>query len=285
MGDDQLNSALNIMRRMPPSAAENSLAGVLELVPDLTDEVLTHVDQPLKVHKDPKAGKNYVLCDYNRDGDSYRSPWSNEYFPAIEEGFLPNPKLRALEVVANKLFDVYRKLYFDEGSHSSAYFFETSEKDDKAFGACFLVHKDVQASKSFKKGWWDSTHVFEVTEDKSNHYIYKLTTTVMISMVLVDDKIGSTDLSGLRTQQDSRKLKVDDENPHVSNMGKMLEDMELRIRNTIESIYIQKTREVINGMRSASGKRDQEWGNIAQSLNQAVFHHAQKKEKAAAEKE
>ena len=28
-------------------------------------------------------------------------------------------------------------------------------------------------------------------------------------------------------------------------MGGMLEDMELRIRNTIEGVYIQKTREVI----------------------------------------
>lgn len=277
--EEKLNSALNLMRRMPPSSTENSLAGLLELVPDQTDEILTHVDQPLKIQKDPKAGRNFVLCDYNRDGDSYRSPWSNEYFPAMDDGFLPNPKLRAMEVTANKLFDVYRKLYFEEGSHSSAYFFETNEKDDKSFGACWLIHKDVQSSKSLKKGWWDSTHVFEVTEDKDSHYVYKLTTTVMISMVLADEKIGSTDLSGLRTQQDTKRLKADDENPHVSNMGKMLEDTELRIRNAIEGIYIQKTREVINGMRSATGKRDKEWGNIAASLNQAVFHHAQKQGK------
>jgi len=275
--EEKLNSALNLMRRMPPSSTENSLAGLLELAPEQTDELLTHVDQPLKVQKDPKAGKLFVQCDYNRDGDSYRSPWTSEYFPPMEDGFQPNPKLRALEVHANKLFDVYRKQYFEDGSHSSAYFFETNEKNDKGFGACFLIHKDVQGSKSLKKGWWDSIHVFEVTEEKDNHFLYKLTTTVMISMVLTDEKIGNTDLSGLRTQQDARKLKVDDDNPHVANMGKLLEDMELRIRNAIEGIYIQKTREVINGMRSATSKREKEWGNIAASLNQAVFHHAQKK--------
>jgi len=279
--DEKMNSGLNIMRRMPPSSTENSVAGLLELVPAQTDELLTHVDQPLKIHKDPKAGKHYILCDYNRDGDSYRSPWSNEYYPPMQDGFLPNPKLRALEMQANKLFDVYRKMYFEEGSHSSAYFFETNEKNDKGFGACFLIHKEVQSSKSLKKGWWDSTHVFEVAEDKDSHFLYKLTTTVMISMVLQDDKIGNTDLSGLRTQQDARRLKFDEENPHVANMGKMLEDIELRIRNAIEGIYIQKTREVINGMRSATSKRDKEWGNIAASLNQAVFHHARKGETAA----
>jgi len=280
MSDEaQVNSCLNLMRRLPPSACENSLAGLIEIAPQLTDELLTHVDQPLKVYKDSKTGKNYVLCDYNRDGDSYRSPWSNEYFPPMSDGFLPSKRLRELEITANSLFDTYRKLYFD-GGFSSAYFFETDEKDGDAFGACFLIHKDVDSAKSLKKGFWDSIHVFEVTPDKDNFFMYKLTTTVMISMVLTDDKVGNVDLSGLRTQQDSKRLENTVESPHIANMGKMLEDIELRIRNAIEGIYIQKTREVINGMRSATGKRDAEWGNIAKDLNAAVYHHAAKKKEA-----
>lgn len=268
-----MDSALNLMRRMPPSQVENSLAGLIEMVPELTDDLLSQVDQPLKVVKDTKTGKNFVLCDYNRDGDSYRSPWSNEYFPAMSDGFLPSKKLRDLEVQANSLFDTYRKMYF-EGGYSSAYFFDTDESDDKAFGACFLIHKDVEQEASLKRGFWDSIHVFEVAEEKDGYYMYKLTTTVMISMVLTDDKIGNVDLSGLRTQQDTKRLKVDADSPQIANMGKMLEDMELRIRNAIEGIYIQKTRQVINGMRSATQQRDAEWNNIAQSLNAAVFHHA-----------
>lgn len=281
MSEEQLNSALNLMRRMPPSSVENSLAGLIEMVPELTDDLLTHVDQPLKVQKDPKTGKNFVLCDYNRDGDSYRSPWSNEYFPPMDDGFLPSKALRDLEVTANSLFDSYRKLYF-EGGHSSAYFFDTDDSDGArntldAFGACFLIHKDVDQDKSLEKGFWDSIHVFEVSADKDHHFVYKLTTTVMISMVIKDAKVGSVDLSGLRTQQDTKRLKVDLDSPHIANMGKMLEDMELRIRNAIEGIYIQKTREVINGMRSATGKRDAEWSNIAASLNQAVFNYGSKR--------
>jgi capping protein beta len=259
---------------MPPSNVENSLAGLLELVPDLTDDLLTHVDQPLKVEKDPKTGRTYVLCDYNRDGDSYRSPWSNEYFPAMDDGFKPSKGLRDLEVTANALFDTYRKLYFDTG-HSSVYFFETDEakSTDDSFGACYLIHKDVEAEKSLEQGWWDSTHVFEVNADKDGFFVYKLTTTVMISMVLKDKNIGSVDLSGLRTQQDTRRLKPDADAPHLTHMGKMLEDIELRIRNAIEGIYIQKTREVINGMRSATGSvKEQVWGDMAKSLNAAVFN-------------
>lgn len=42
-------------------------------VPDLCEDLLSSVDQPLKISKDKAVGKDYLLCDYNRDGDSYRS--------------------------------------------------------------------------------------------------------------------------------------------------------------------------------------------------------------------
>lgn len=270
MSEDTLNSALNIMRRMPPAATENSLAGLLELVPQLTDDLLNHVDQPLQVAKDTKAGKDYIMCEYNRDGDSYRSPWTNEYYPPEDEGFKPSKKLRVMELEANKLFDVYRKLYFESGV-SSCYFFETDESNDENFGACFLIHKDINASGVLKKGNWDSIHVFECNKNSDTEYTYKLTTTVMVAMIINDPKIGEADLSGSMTQQSTKKQKVSVESPHVSNMGKMLEEMELRIRNNIEGIYIQKTREVINGMRSATGERDNQWKDIAGALAKTMI--------------
>jgi capping protein beta len=272
MSEDQLNSALNLMRRMPPSSAENSLAGLIELTPELTDELLNHVDQPLKVQNDTKTNKSFILCDYNRDGDSYRSPWSNQYFPALEDGFLPSSRLRTMEVEANKVFDVYRKLYFETGI-SSVYCFETDEKSAESFGACFLIHKDVEEKKGgLEKGWWDSIHVFEVNEDpKKGFFNYKLTSTVMVSMVIKDSTVGQVDLSGNMTKQETKRQQMNNANPHLSNLGRMLEEMELRIRNSIEGIYIQKTREVINGMRTTTGQRDDQWGAIADALKQSVL--------------
>jgi len=257
------------------------LAGLIELVPDLTEDLLNHVDQPLKVSKDTKAGREFILCDYNRDGDSYRSPWSNQYFPPQEDGFKPSQALRQMEVEANDIFDVYRKLYF-EGGQSSVYFFNTEEKDSKAFGSCFLIHKDVEAAKGLESGWWDSIHVFEVAESANNkkgHFDYKLTTTVMVSMGVKNPQIGEVDLSGSMTSQDSKSLPVNDQQPHIANLGKMLEDMELKIRNSIEGIYIQKTREVVNGMRPANGQMTKAWDSITASLNAAVARHGEKRVK------
>ena len=28
--------------------------------------------------------KEFLFCEYNKDNDSYRSPWSNKYYPEIE---------------------------------------------------------------------------------------------------------------------------------------------------------------------------------------------------------
>ena len=39
------------------------------------------------------------------------SPWSNQYYPPMDDGFLPNSRLRTMEIEANKVFDVYRKQY------------------------------------------------------------------------------------------------------------------------------------------------------------------------------
>jgi capping protein beta len=280
MSDDQLNSALNLMRRMPPASIENSLAGLIELVPELTEELLNHVDQPLKVRRDPLKNADFILCDYNRDGDSFRSPWSNLYYPPMDDGILPDPRLRALETEANAIFDIYRRQYF-EGGFSSVYFFDTEEKSPTSFGSCFLIHKDIAQEKGLDRGWWDSIHVFEAAQEKKGSYVYKLITTVIVSLQLsnVAGSSSSVDLSGSMTKQDERRLPVDErtggmggggEGSHIANLGTMLEEMELRVRNAIEGIYIQKTREVVNGMRSTSGAREKAWEQLTNSLNQAV---------------
>lgn len=70
-------------------------------------------------------------------------------------------------------------------------------------------------------------------------------------MNVLNNVVGAVDLSGSMTKQDSKTIQRDkDEKTHIGNMGRMVEDMELRLRQAIEGIYIQKTREVINGMRS-----------------------------------
>ena len=66
------DAALQLLRRLPPEAVVSNLGVLLNARPELTEELLSRVDQPLQVAADDAAGRDFLLCDYNRDADSYR---------------------------------------------------------------------------------------------------------------------------------------------------------------------------------------------------------------------
>jgi capping protein beta len=131
-----VDSMLDLMRRLPPTRTEENVNALIAICPDYADDLLGSVDQPLQLKTDRATGRDYLACDYNRDGESYRyailaafmydslragdalrllvfcrSPWSNEYDPPLEDGTVPTPKLRKLEIMANEAFDTYREMY------------------------------------------------------------------------------------------------------------------------------------------------------------------------------
>lgn len=50
---------------------------------------------------------------------------------------------------------------------------------------------------------------------------------------------------------------VGETNPHIANIGRMVEDMENKIRNTLNEIYFGKTKDIVNGLRSVQSLSDQ----------------------------
>jgi len=144
---DLVDSMLDLMRRLPPTRVEENVAALVGICPDYADDLLGSVDQPLQLRTDRATGKEYLACDYNRDGESYRSPWSNEYDPPLEDGTTPTPKLRKLEITANEAFDTYREMYF-EGGVSSVYLWDL---DDGGFAGVVLLKK----TPSEPAGSWD----------------------------------------------------------------------------------------------------------------------------------
>lgn len=265
---DKISASLSLMRRLPPNRIEQNLNGLLNLLPEETDELLQRVDQPLQEATDTETGRQFLLCDYNRDGDSHRSPWSNKYEPFIDDGFLPSEKLRAMEMEFNELFDAYRELYF-EGGVSSVYLWDL----DSGFAGCFLVKKNVEGDRYVKKGCWDSIHVVEVTEseDKSSA-TYKLTTTVMLHMGVEKAEVGDTTLAGSLTRQSELSSAVTETKTHIANIGRMIEDLETDMRSNLNELYILKTREVVNTIRTLRSGPSQDAMHIA-SLNAAVTGH------------
>eukprot|EP01126_Amoeba_proteus_P027127 TRINITY_DN2689_c0_g1_i2.p1 TRINITY_DN2689_c0_g1~~TRINITY_DN2689_c0_g1_i2.p1 ORF type:complete len:263 (-),score=53.80 TRINITY_DN2689_c0_g1_i2:86-874(-) len=250
MSEEQLDFALDLMRRLPPSEIEKNLGGLIDVAPELTEELLSAVDQPLKIAYDSESQRDYLLCDYNRDGDSYRSPWSNKYDPPLSDGQKPSAQLRQLEVQTNNAFDVYRDLYY-EGGVSSVYLWESTG----GFSGVVLIKKTADFAKGGApmKGAWDSIHVFEVVEKKGKAD-YRITSTIMLRIDTNHASTGAVNCSGsLTRQQEANGLPLNRDNTHVSNLGQQIEKIENTMRSHIESLYFSRTKDIVNDIRKKVG--------------------------------
>jgi capping protein beta len=185
------------------------------------------------------------------------------------DGAVPSPSLRKLEIAANEAFDTYREMYY-EGGVSSVYAFDMDDK----FAIVVLIKKGTNKKKQIifltthvvsdgtrrMKGAWDSIHVFEVSERGRNAQ-YQLTSTVMLYMITNNQDLGNLNLSGSMTRQVEQDYPVDDPSAHIANVGRMVEDMELKMRNSLQEVYFGKTKDIVNDLRSL--------GSLAESKKQA----------------
>merc|ERR1711994_1058895 len=134
---------------------------------------------------------------------------------------------------ANTAFDQYREMYF-EGGVSSVYLWDL----DHGFAGVILIKKAGDGDSKKIKGCWDSIHVVEVQEKSSGrnaHY---------------KPRSGTMNLGGSLTRQVEQDCPVSEASPHIANIGRLVEDMENKIRNTLNEIYFGKTKDIVNGLRS-----------------------------------
>lgn len=141
-----MDALLDLFRRLPPTNVEKNLNILCDLAPEYEDDLVTSVDQPLKILHDESAGRDFLGCDYNRDGDSFRSPWTDTYIPPNPGAPHPSQRLRQLEIQLNAAFDTYRELYY-EGGVGSVYLWDMDEDPgatkDMAFAGCVNMKKGV----------------------------------------------------------------------------------------------------------------------------------------------
>lgn len=153
-----------------------------------------------------------------------------------------------MEEALNAAVDVYRELYY-EGGISSAFLWAL----DEGFAGVVLFKKTVPPGK----GGWDSIHVLEVAESatkRSAHY--KLTSTVILDLGMQSAAVDSLELAGNLTRQTQQELplsglrEAEVEQGHVVNIGRMVEDMETRMRNLLQEVYFGKAKDVVGDLRS-----------------------------------
>lgn len=255
--DEQYNAALDLLRRVNPRDVAKNLTMLCQQNQELAEELLSTVDQPLLVKTDAKVGKQFLCCDYNRDGDSYRSPHTDEFFPPVEDAIPLPANLRKLEVTANDAFDTYRELYY-QGGLSSCYLWE-QEDNSEGLAGVVLFQKQQQQSK------WNSVHVFEATGGAKGQFTYRLTSTVMLDISTMKAKNAiHTDLAGSLTRQLERDMAIEQPVDHIANVGTLVEELENKLRHLLNEVYFGKMRDVLGDIRSSTDVNDQKQRQTAQ---------------------
>jgi capping protein beta len=122
------------------------------------------------------------------------------------------------------------------------------------------------------KGCWDSIHVVEVLEKSSGKNAhYKLTSTVMLWLQTNKTGSGLMNLGGSLTRQAEADYQIQEFTSHIANIGRMVEDMENKIRSTLNDIYFGKTKDIVNGLHSTMSLADrQQRDNLSKDLANAI---------------
>ncbi len=98
----------------------------------------------------------------------------------------------------------------------------------------------IATPKGKSEGAWDSIHVFEaIDRGRTSHY--KLTSTIILHLSTASDALGEMDLSGNMTRQVEQSMPVLDDASHIVNVGKMVEAMELKMRNLLRTYWLKFT--------------------------------------------
>lgn len=61
---------------------------------------------------------------------------------------------------------------------------------------------------------------------------------------------GEVSLSGSMTRQTEQDWALNDSTSHITNTGKMIEEMEIKMRNLLQEVYFGKTRDIVYDLRS-----------------------------------
>ena len=222
---------------------------------DLLNEFLQKVDNRTKVCKDDPKGE-FIMCEQNRDGDSYRSPISNQYFPATDDAKYPSAPLRQLEETLNKMFKIYVKLYYSTTTICSVYCWELGDTLAEGYGVAVLIKNSLTDQKKINTGSWDSSNLITVTFEEGGSgkkkAKYNLISTVNLAMAFNSKICGKVCLSGTIARSSHFTKDVNDytnDEAHITNIGVLVEEMENSIRNTLDTVYCMKSKQIIDTAR------------------------------------
>ena len=148
------------------------------------------------------------------------------------------------------MFNLYAKNYYNENIIISFYCWEFGKKISDGFGVGILIKNIIENEKGIKNGIWDSSNIISVEFSGEKGKLkakYNLVTSLMLDLTFENKICGKINLSGNLVRNARSVENVNDyvnDDSHIENIGVLVEDLETSIRNSLEVIYVMKTKEI-----------------------------------------
>lgn len=206
---------------------------------EATEALIKKYQLPFKIMDlNEKGEKPFLNSTNNRVGDKQRSPWTNKLWPSGEEA--DDSDLRGLELMINEVWDSYKNLYYGSEAVGSVYL---TEAKDGAFQGVFCIQKDCDA------GIWSGIHHVHVGTPGEQTCNYRVESAVVM---IINPKTGkeikmqvSASMSKDPVYREMKVQKSYMQSNHIENLGTMIEEIEMELRSSFETVCLPKTHAII----------------------------------------
>jgi capping protein beta len=199
----KLQDCVSLLKKLPIAQFDETITALSNLVyeeDELLNEFLQKCDNRIEVN----IGEDeFIKSEYNRDGDSYRSPNTNKFYPPSEDAVLPKKELRDFEVKLNTMFNLYINQYYSPTTICSVYVWGLGEEISDGFAVAVLIKNKLGVENNIDNANWDSINILNITfsgEDEKT-VSYKLTSSVNLTMHFKHNICGNVNLSGTLCRQ------------------------------------------------------------------------------------
>ena len=263
---DSKKALLNLTKIIPVDQASilNLQICPFFVIKDEMKDINKNFPVPFIINNSDPLGP-FIQCEFTKDNNSYRSPWSNKFFPPTESTKILPKELRELEEKINQLIKLYLKIYYSEDALSSAYILFQDEQISYGFNCYIYIKSKVKNSEYLNDdSFLESTNIVSVkfmqerTDDpnkKKIKVIYKTNTIFLFKLSLKNYENcvfnGTKYCDCLKTNYISNFF--DYEN-HLKYIGKSIEENEANLRLKLEKIYLEKNNYICKDIRAQEGK-------------------------------
>ena len=236
----------------------------------------------------------FIESEYNRDEDSYRSPWSNTYFPKKESNKHLPKELRSLEEKINKLIKLYLKMYYSPDSISSAYINFIDESISNGFTCCVMIESKINDSPVIdQSSFLESTNIINVkflrekSEDPNKEKIkvvYKTNTAFLFKLKMKNEECEFNGTECCDCNKTSYIKVYFEEKTHLEYIGKTIEENEEKLRLKLDKIYLEKNNFICNEIRTKDVENKNRVNTLKNIFTEFEKYAASRKMKAEARK-